>query len=53
MPIPPATNTYDSASSSTKWLRGSETVICWPGLSWVCTTREPPREAGSLSTPMR
>lgn len=53
MPMPPATKTYEAASSRTKWLRGTETVTDWPGRSWVWTKREPPRDEGSSRTPIR
>jgi hypothetical protein len=39
------------ASSSAKWLRGSEMVMGMPTRSDSCTQREPPRLARSRSTP--
>jgi hypothetical protein len=52
MPMPPATSTECvAASSSAKWLRGSEMVMGMPTRSDSCTQREPPRLARSRSTP--
>ncbi len=53
MPMPPATNRYRSAGTSGKRLNGPRTPRTVPGPTEACTSSEPPRPAGSRSTPSR
>ena len=54
MPMPPPTSTLCCASAASgKWLRGAPIVSVVPSLSRSKTADEPPREAGSRSTPRR
>ena len=53
MPIPPAMKRYRGAGASGKLFRGVLTPTRSPGCSCSCTNADPPRPAGSRSTPIR
>ncbi len=56
MPMPPATNRYDTPATggtSGKWLRGARMRRALPTATCACTCSEPPRPSGSRSTATR
>lgn len=53
MPMPPATKRYRSAGTSGKRLTGPRTPRTVPTPTEVWISSEPPRPAGSRSTPSR